>query len=57
MSGKTDELKGRVEEAVGALTDNDNLRDKGKADQAVGKAQQVASAQEALDKAKIAAKT
>ena len=56
MSGKTEVLKGRVEEAAGALTDNDNLRNKGKADQAVGKAKQVASAQKTLDKAKNAAK-
>lgn len=57
MSGKAEVLKGRVEEAAGALTDNDNLRNKGKADQAVGKAKQVASAQKALDKAKNAAKS
>ncbi len=57
MSGKTEVLKGRVEEAAGALTDNDNLRNQGKADQAVGKAKQVASAQKALDKAKHAAKS
>lgn len=41
MSGKTDELKGRVKEAAGALTGNDKLRDEGKTDQAVGKAKQV----------------
>lgn len=37
MSSKTDAVKGRIKEAVGALTDNDNLRDEGKADQAAGK--------------------
>jgi uncharacterized protein YjbJ (UPF0337 family) len=37
MSGKSDVVKGRLEEAVGALTDNDNLRKKGKTDQVVGK--------------------
>jgi uncharacterized protein YjbJ (UPF0337 family) len=57
MSGKTEVVKGRLEEAAGVLTDNDNLRNKGKADQAVGKAKQVTSAQKALDKAKNAAKT
>jgi uncharacterized protein YjbJ (UPF0337 family) len=40
MSGKTDIAKGRVEEAVGALTDNDKLRNKGKTDQAVGRVKQ-----------------
>jgi uncharacterized protein YjbJ (UPF0337 family) len=40
MSGKSDELKGRIKEAAGALTGNDELRDRGKADQAVGKAKQ-----------------
>lgn len=57
MSGKTDEVKGRIKEAAGALTNNDNLRKEGKNDQTVGKAKQVASAQKALDKAKAAAKT
>lgn len=40
MGGKTDEVKGRVKEAVGALTGNDKLRDEGKTDQAVGKVKQ-----------------
>ncbi len=56
MSGKTDVVKGRIEEAAGVLTGNDNLRQKGKADQAVGKAKQIDSAQKALDKAKGMAK-
>ena len=56
MSGKTDEVKGRVKEAAGALTDDNKLRKEGKADQAVGKAKQVASAQKALDKAKSTTK-
>ena len=42
MSGKTDEVKGRIKEAAGALTGNDKLRDEGKTDQAVGKVKQVA---------------
>ena len=54
MSGKTDEVKGRIKEAAGALTDNNKLRREGKTDQAVGKIKQVA--QKALDKAKAAAK-
>lgn len=40
MSGKTDEMKGRVKEAAGAMTDDDRLRREGKSDQAVGKAKQ-----------------
>ena len=42
MSGKTDVVKGRLKEAAGALTDNDELRAEGKTDQAVGKVKQVA---------------
>jgi uncharacterized protein YjbJ (UPF0337 family) len=41
-SGKTDELKGRVKEAAGALTGNDQLKREGKTDQAVGKIKQQA---------------
>ena len=40
MSGKTDEVKGRIKEAAGALTGNERLREEGKTDQAVGKAKQ-----------------
>lgn len=55
MGGKTDEFKGRVKEAVGALTGNDKLRDEGKTDQAVGKVKQavqqvVTGVQDAADK-------
>jgi uncharacterized protein YjbJ (UPF0337 family) len=52
MSGKTDEVKGRIKEAAGALTGNDKLRDEGKTDQAVGKAKQ--SVQKAADTVKKA---
>ena len=41
MGGKTDVVKGRIKEAVGALTGNDKLRAEGKTDQVVGKAKQV----------------
>lgn len=41
MSGKKDVVKGRIKEAVGALTGNDKLRDEGKTDQAIGKVKQV----------------
>jgi uncharacterized protein YjbJ (UPF0337 family) len=40
MTGKSDEVKGRIKEAAGALTGNDKLRRQGKTDQAVGKAKQ-----------------
>jgi uncharacterized protein YjbJ (UPF0337 family) len=56
MSGKSDEVKGRIEEAAGALTDNDKLRAEGQADQTVGKVKQAATkvinkAQQAADAA------
>jgi len=54
MSGKTDVVKGRIKEAAGALTGNDKLRAKGKADQAVGKAKQ--AVQKSADVAKKAMK-
>jgi uncharacterized protein YjbJ (UPF0337 family) len=65
MGGKSDEVKGRIKEAAGALTGNDRLRDEGKTDQAVGKVKQVVekvvdtvagAAEAAVDKAKKAAK-
>jgi uncharacterized protein YjbJ (UPF0337 family) len=36
-SGTTDKVKGRVKEAAGTLTDDDDLKNEGKADQAIGK--------------------
>jgi uncharacterized protein YjbJ (UPF0337 family) len=55
MGGKTDEFKGRIKEAAGALTGNDELREEGKTDQAVGKVKQavekaVDNVQEAAEK-------
>lgn len=41
MSGKTDEVKGRIKEAAGVLTGNEKLRAEGQADQAVGEVKQV----------------
>ena len=35
--GNTDETKGRVKEAAGALTGDDSLKNEGKTDQAGGK--------------------
>jgi uncharacterized protein YjbJ (UPF0337 family) len=40
MSGKSEEIKGRVKEAAGALTDDEKLRREGKLDQATGKVKQ-----------------
>lgn len=50
MGGKADEIKGRVKEAAGAITDNDKLRREGKTDQAVGKVKQ--AAEKAIDAVK-----
>jgi uncharacterized protein YjbJ (UPF0337 family) len=41
MSGKSEEIKGRIKEAAGALTGDDQLRREGKLDQATGKVKQV----------------
>jgi uncharacterized protein YjbJ (UPF0337 family) len=54
MGGKTDEVKGRVKEAAGALTGNDKLRAEGRTDQAIGKARQ--SIQKTADTLKKAVK-
>jgi uncharacterized protein YjbJ (UPF0337 family) len=54
MSGKSDEIKGRVKEAAGALTDNKKLKREGKIDQAAGKTKQ--AAEKAVDKVKDAVK-
>jgi uncharacterized protein YjbJ (UPF0337 family) len=54
MGGKTDEVKGRIKEAAGAVTDNDKLRAEGQTDQAVGKVKQAAD--KAVDKVKQAVK-
>jgi uncharacterized protein YjbJ (UPF0337 family) len=42
MTGKTEELKGRVKEAAGALTGDEKLKRKGQIDQSVGKVKQAA---------------
>ena len=54
MSGKSDELKGRVKEAAGALTGDPKLKREGKLDQAVGKTKQAAD--KAIEKVKAAVK-
>ena len=50
MGGKAEEIKGRVKEAAGAITDNNKLRREGKTDQVVGKVKQ--AAEKAIDAAK-----
>jgi len=51
-SGKSDELKGRVKEAAGALTGDKKLKREGKADQAVGNIKQ--KVEKVVDKVKDA---
>ncbi len=41
MVDNADELKGRIKEAAGDLTDNDDLKREGKVDQATGKVKDV----------------
>jgi len=36
MTGETDDLKGRTKEAAGTLTDDEDLKREGQADQAAG---------------------
>ena len=54
MSGKVDQAKGRIKEAAGALTDDDDLKREGKIDQAAGKVKD--AAEKAIDKVKDAVK-
>ena len=51
-SGKTDELKGRVKEAAGALTGDTKLKREGRVEQAAGKLKQ--KAEKVIDKIKDA---
>jgi uncharacterized protein YjbJ (UPF0337 family) len=51
-SGKSDEIKGRVKEAAGALTGDKKLKRKGQAEQTAGRIKQKLS--KAIDKAKDA---
>jgi uncharacterized protein YjbJ (UPF0337 family) len=50
MSGKIDQAKGRIKEAAGAITDNDQLRTEGKVDQVAGKTKE--AVERVVDKAK-----
>jgi uncharacterized protein YjbJ (UPF0337 family) len=54
MSGKAEEVKGRIKEAAGTLTGDDKMKNSGKVDQASGKAKQVVD--KVIDKAKNAVK-
>jgi len=54
MSGTTDTIKGRVKEAVGALTDDKRLKNEGKLDQSVGKIK--IAIERTVDKAKAVVK-
>lgn len=65
MKGSAEVAKGRMEEAAGVLGNNDKLRAKGRAHQALGRVQQAAdrgvrraqeSAGKIVDKAKSTAK-
>jgi uncharacterized protein YjbJ (UPF0337 family) len=51
-SGRSDEAKGRVKEAAGALTGDKKLKREGKADQVVGKIKQ--KVEKIVDKVKDA---
>ena len=46
MSGEADKTKGRIKQAVGDLTDDDELKREGKVDEGAGKAK------DAVDKVK-----
>jgi uncharacterized protein YjbJ (UPF0337 family) len=52
MDGKSDQIKGRIKEAAGVLTDNDRLKREGKLDQVVGKVKE--TAEKAVDTMKDA---
>ena len=50
MSGKMDQVRGRVKEAAGVLTNDESLKREGKLDQVVGKVKETAA--KAADKIK-----
>jgi uncharacterized protein YjbJ (UPF0337 family) len=54
MNGTAGIVKGRIEEAAGALVGNDKLRAKGQRDQAVGQVRK--SAENGVRKAQVAAR-
>jgi uncharacterized protein YjbJ (UPF0337 family) len=59
MGDKTDQMKGRVKDAVGDLTDDDDLKRDGKTDRLAGEAKEKVGdatdkVEEVIDKAKDA---
>jgi uncharacterized protein YjbJ (UPF0337 family) len=43
MGGKMDQVKGRIKEAAGSLTDDESLKREGQRDQVVGKVKEAAA--------------
>lgn len=43
MSGKMDQVKGRIKEAAGVLTDDESLKREGQLDQVVGQVKETAA--------------
>jgi uncharacterized protein YjbJ (UPF0337 family) len=43
MGGTIDQIKGRIKEAAGVLTDDDRLKQEGKLEQVVGKVKETAA--------------
>jgi uncharacterized protein YjbJ (UPF0337 family) len=43
MGGKMDQVKGRIKEAAGVLTDDESLKREGQVDQVVGKVKETAA--------------
>ena len=54
MSGKAEEIKGRVKESVGVMTNDERLKEQGKVDQASGKIKQ--NAEKVINKVRDAVK-
>jgi uncharacterized protein YjbJ (UPF0337 family) len=54
MSGKAEEIKGRVKESAGVLTGKEKLKNAGRADKASGKVKQAVT--RTIDKVKNAVK-
>jgi uncharacterized protein YjbJ (UPF0337 family) len=59
MGGKMDQIKGRIKEAAGVITNNDHLKREGKVDQVVGKVKETAAriAEKVKDKVERTADT
>ena len=52
MSGETDQAKGRIKQAAGDLTDNDDLQREGEADETAGKVKEkIGDVKDELDEA------